>query len=1006
MNTLEFFQAILPETGPYYLVLMRGGKTSHKPFTTLQNMAAAVAMCDAIPDLTVYHACASYLEPDMRDANGKAVFRKQQNQNRAKALWVDIDCGQDKFDAGKGYLTQRDAAAAVQDFCTKTGMPVPMLVSSGYGLHLYWPMTKAITTGKWQHLADNLKAVLVHLGVKAGPERTADFASILRPVGASNKKLDTWKSVKLLRGAEPVAPEDLWRHLRRIVNTFSVKQSAGSDDLGAMPAHLQGLKADNDDLLAHQYTSVPSYGADIADKCLQFGEMRSTKGVVGYNHWWGVLGVLKFCEDGSELAHEWSKGHKTYSAKEVDDKMESWSKGATTCEKLESDNRSGCVGCPHKGVIKSPIMLGRRVPEPVAIEVSVEVAGEIVEVVIPPMPGDYVWDKAASTFTRFTRDKDGIMQAHVFSKTLYYPVQRVRIETGQYATLVRSHQHKNKIRDFTVDSAALAAPSDLMKILGGKGEIFATNAKDSSMHHVAYLRDSLEALKIKSEEVNTMLNFGWQDDGKSFLLSDRLYRSDGSVVTVMLGANAATHLPHFPAARGNLASYAAAVNAVYSDLSMAPMQYAFTNAYGSILCDFAEKTYNGLLCAVTGALSAKGKTTVCLAGMYGFGEATSMKIDGKKGATDNAAWNMIGCYGNLALTFDELSGDVVTPEWMSNFAYTISGGTEKARMTMRGGIAVAATRVSWRCSPYCNGNDDLHERIGGAKGNTEAEAMRMIQIRIDDYKLKSHQENFVSAQLQIMCDNMGCAGVEFIKFVVSNRATVQGMYDDVLTKITPLIPGAKYRFFRSHAACTLTAAKINSQLGIADFDYDNLFEFTIGLMQKLANDTAESNTSSPEDSFNRMIGELSPRIISTFEYRDARHKSGPEQTVRINSVIAGRLVRGHGDPSRAGPYDGRIYIVKKEMRDWCAKNRAEHNSLVEYAKAEGMLIAESEKFSITRGTEYPNSQQRCIVFDSAKHQSLVPMLGDLRKVVDNSATSDSSNTQVTQVTQVTKVVAA
>ena len=81
----------------------------------------------------VYFACAEYLTPDSRAGA---------NASGACAFWMDIDCGEDKAAAGKGYATVEEAEIALIEFCKATGLPQPThIVHSGGGLHVYWVVT-------------------------------------------------------------------------------------------------------------------------------------------------------------------------------------------------------------------------------------------------------------------------------------------------------------------------------------------------------------------------------------------------------------------------------------------------------------------------------------------------------------------------------------------------------------------------------------------------------------------------------------------------------------------------------------------------------------------------------------------------------------------------------------------------------------------------------------------------------------------------------------------------
>ena len=73
-----------------------------------------------------------------RDENGKLIARTSSNWLAAKAFWSDIDCGHTKALEGKGYATQKEGAKALLGWCKSKGLPFPMLVNSGRGIHAYW----------------------------------------------------------------------------------------------------------------------------------------------------------------------------------------------------------------------------------------------------------------------------------------------------------------------------------------------------------------------------------------------------------------------------------------------------------------------------------------------------------------------------------------------------------------------------------------------------------------------------------------------------------------------------------------------------------------------------------------------------------------------------------------------------------------------------------------------------------------------------------------------------
>jgi len=142
----------------------------------------------------VYFACAEYLTPDSRESA---------NAYGARAFWMDIDCGEEKAAAGKGYPTVEKAEVALSKFCKDAKLPKPThIVHSGGGLHVYWVLDDVVTRDTWQEYARQLKALTIACGFLADPSRTADIASVLRLPGTLNHKYSPPKPVVLNYGVD------------------------------------------------------------------------------------------------------------------------------------------------------------------------------------------------------------------------------------------------------------------------------------------------------------------------------------------------------------------------------------------------------------------------------------------------------------------------------------------------------------------------------------------------------------------------------------------------------------------------------------------------------------------------------------------------------------------------------------------------------------------------------------------------------------------------------------
>ena len=962
MDTLEFLRAILPEEGVYYAAIFKPGfkAPAHKPFRSLESFAEALVKMDA-GDWTVYHACGSYNE-DCVEVDGKKKYRVEPNWNKAKAFWADLDCGESKAAEGKGYATKRDAATAMKEFCEKTGFPKPFYVDSGNGIHAYWPLTKSITAATWVKMATVLKAVFAHHNVLADPSRTSDFASILRPVGTHNKKTEDYKPVIAKNRVKPIDPKEI----AEVLKTLS--QNIPKQAIVQIKKH-----EINDDLTAHlpQVVHMDSSARTIAEKCAQMAIIRDTRGDVDYEQWRGGLGLIKHCVEGSELAHEWSTGHPEYEYEATEAKLDSWEAGPTTCEFFSKCNPQGCQGCAHQGNIKTPMVLGRIVPMPEEKVVEAVVEGKRVEVEVPAFPENYAYEN--NTMTRFMIDKDGLTHAFQFCNTLIYPMYRIRKEDGTFAMGMRMHLPDNRTREFELDTKLLASPQKLAEALADY-EVLPTNTKGANDYMAAYLRESIEKLKREAEELNTLTSFGWKDNMQSFLVGDRLYHTDGTVRKVLVGGRARDKMQAFPEPRGTAEKYAEALNFMYARPDMIPMQYAIASGFGSVLTPLGPTIYKGLLMAITGGATAKGKTSVCMAGMYAFGDADKMKIGTDKGSTINARYATLSTYQNLPVLFDEFTK--ISAEDFSALSYAISQGEDKSRMSVSNNKGVTFAQAEyWQMSPYITANSDLHGLLSTEKGNSQAEAVRVIQIRIDEYQLAQISIPEAEAALKQIELNMGTAGDKFIRYVVQNREDVLHRMARIGKLLEAAIPDVKYRFYRNHAICSLTAINITNQLGITKFDEAALYDYVVQLFSDLANTITQQNSLTAEEALSSMITDMSSRFIVSRDYRNAKSALGPEVVnYRGNAnTVAGRYIEYHDSKDKKShELAGKLFIAHKEAYQWCRKNQVELKDVITWGQEAKLVSVPTAKFSLGKGTTVKTGNTSVICINITKLEDQTP----------------------------------
>ena len=329
---------------------------------------------------------------------------------------------------------------------------------------------------------------------------------------------------------------------------------------------------------------------------------------------------------------------------------------------------------------------------------------------------------------------------------------------------------------------------------------------------------------------------------------------------------------------------------------------------------------------------------------------------------------------------------------LSSVCYSVSYGTEKARMTSKGGSVTFSSRQTWRLSPFMTGNRDFHGLLASEQANSQAEAARLIQIDVDKYpRIDLHPDPkqeaiMVQNAMETMKQNRGAAGEEMIKHVVANAGEISFEVRSTLNDLNDVISDSKLRLYRCHAACTLVIARIAKRLGVHDFDLDALYEFTVGMLRGLEVSVAQGNTVALDEAFSRMMADLYERIVVTTEYRDARSSYGPETPRnRIHGTVAGRYILG---TNRSLERAGHILISQRAVRDWCTTNRTDYDAVLKHLESCGALVSRGsgEKMSLTRGTDIPQVQTRVIIVDSYKldraaAQVVTAMGGDAENVV-------------------------
>jgi len=194
MDTTTFLQAVLGTAGSYCVLALNEGKRIQKFYDTIEQLEHAALNFDE-NGFDAYYALGTFEEAGSRGAD---------NVKQMRAFFMDLDCGVNlKTGKPKEFPDQHTAILALKEFVKDTGLPKPFLVNSGYGVHVYWPLTAPVDFMSWLRVAEKLKALAKAKGFKADEAVTADAARVLRVPGTHNHKGDDPKPVSFFGIAEP-----------------------------------------------------------------------------------------------------------------------------------------------------------------------------------------------------------------------------------------------------------------------------------------------------------------------------------------------------------------------------------------------------------------------------------------------------------------------------------------------------------------------------------------------------------------------------------------------------------------------------------------------------------------------------------------------------------------------------------------------------------------------------------------------------------------------------------
>lgn len=806
-----------------------------------------------------------------------------------KALWLDIDVG-----PGKDYKTRDSMIGAFNQFLSQTNLPDPTIVESGNGAHVYWILHKALTPEEWKPLAEQLRNACKKFNLKADHACTCDSARVLRVPGTFNyKDPEKPKAVLLFADIETCAVETMQDRLAPFKNIKSEKEA----------------KKLNAKFGAVDLPSLPKDANKIADECAQMKLMRDTKGNIPEPQWYAGLGVLALCENGEALAHEWSKGHPTYSHGATAEKFERSREFApTTCDRFGAIEGSDlCNGCSYRGSIGSPIKLGEYVA-PKIIKVERQDTQQVEAI---PVPKFYEVGDTGVWFTPPKGKDDGDEEPKrklIIFCPLY--VSRVMLNESDGASEVEIvwATPRGKERKASFKQALLARPTDLNAELKSYNIQIPPRALD---HAINYLQAGI-ILYIKDHDEETVYDrFGWHESG--FIVgSDRVHA--GGLGTARISESVDKRRLVHLGTKGDVSSWANATN-LLDEARFWQHRFAVLVALASPLLRLSDS--EGSVLSLSGE-SGGGKTTSAAFGMSAFGNPKGMAINPQ--STENAFYEFWRLMSNLpvlcneAVTMDERK--------LGLLVYAAANGEARDRLQRDGKMKDAGDFATVTIL-----TNNKHILALPDKVLNDATRRRILELTFDK---NSVMPLTIGTELnRVMRMHYGHAGRIFLQYVMQNRETVQNQIIDLTAKLEKGIHSANRYNVWLVSAATVTY-EIASKLGLIKFGYADALQNVLSIIR--TQDTSIVGTV-------QRVADAVTRYVQTYQgyitYKSTGKRGGWKEYVK-GEVRARYTIEADGSHTLCLPLE--------QFREWALERNIDNAHIKQWEK-DLNIVSRSERIA-------------------------------------------------------------
>ena len=916
---------MLGTAGSYCVLALGENRRIQKFYDTIEQLEHAAKNFDD-NGYDAYFALGTFVE---------AGSREVENVKQMRAFFMDLDCGVHlKTGKPKEFPDQATAISALKAFVKANNLPRPFLVDSGYGVHVYWPLSAPVDFMTWLPVAEKLKALAKAQGFKADETVTADAARVLRVPGTHNHKGGAPIPVGFF-GLSAPTPVDFFDFAGRLPDVagsgLPVRRYTPAMTNSAMMGALLGKRESSFKMIV-QKTAAGKGCAQLA-YCIENRETLTEP------MWRAALSIAAHCTDATKAIKLVSEGHPDYDADAAFRKAE-LIKGPYQCARFEEHNPGGCQGCPHWNKVKSPIVLGQQfkeaAPEDNIVAVvdpeEPEAPPRVYE--IPSYPSPYFRGKDGGVFMRTVDDDGEVVERMVWHNDLYVVRRLSDPEQGEIIEM-RHHLPMDGVKSFVVPLYVVTSKDEFRKVLATYGVMAINREVDAIM---AFTQSMVKDLQITTQADAAHRQFGWLPQLKGFVLGDKVIYADRTEFNAP--SSATRGMMDFFEPKGTLEGWKAAVN-FYNKPGFELHQFITCAGFGSVLMKFLP--INAALLHIWSKDSGFGKTHAQYAALSPWGDPRKLLL--KQDDTHNSKMNRADVMHSLPVCMDEITN--IRPQDASEMIYQITGGQQRNRMSSTGNTE-RYRGEPWNLLFVSSANCSLIDKVAMAKAMPKAEAQRVLEIetsRLFTEKADKQLTDAFSTELQ---NNYGHAGILFVQYVMGNISETKLLVETLQRQIDNAAGlGPENRFWSAAVATSLAAAVICKHLNLLDYDIPNLRAYIIKNILKANKSVTADMSLDPMDLVTAYTYQNLGRILqikSTIDRRSKGNANGiddlvvPDQQPKTADIVGRYETDLHV-----------LYLLPMPFKVWLADQQVNYNSVLADLKAK--YSAKKSKVRLTKGTK-------------------------------------------------------